>query len=355
MVGLHLIVTGLNHRTAAVETRERFAVPATQLAMVQAELMEASQLREAVLLCTCNRVELYGVTDDARASQRAARQYWQRRLTLNEADLDCLYTYVDEACARHLITVASGLDSMVLGETEILGQVKTAYETAQRHGATGKMLNRLFQKTFTAAKHIRSVTAISRGSTSVGNVAVDLAGQIFRELRERVVMVVGTGEMSEATARALHSRGVHRILVCSRTAERARALAEELGGEAISYDQWPDRFPQVDIVISATAAPHPIITVEKLTPLMRARAHRPLFLIDIAVPRDVERACERIEGVYLYDIDDLQQIAQRNVAAREQELERCRQLVAEHAARFMEWFDRQRGTELGPYAAPVQT
>ncbi|MDW8344489.1 MAG: glutamyl-tRNA reductase [Verrucomicrobiae bacterium] len=352
---MHLFVIGLNHRTAPVEMRERFAVPPGHVAEVLADLRETAGLRESVLLSTCNRVELYAATEDAGTSQQAIREYWKRRLSLRDGELDCLYTHRDEDCARHLIAVACGLDSMVLGETEIFGQVKLAYETAHEHGATGKLLNRLFQKTFTAAKHIRSATAISRGSTSVGNVAVDLAGQIFRELRERVVMVVGTGEMSEATARALHSRGVRRILVCSRTAERAAALANELGGTAISYDQWPAMFPQVDIVISATAAPHPIITVEKLAPLMKARGYRPLFLIDIAVPRDVERACERLEGVYLYDIDDLQQIAQQNLAARERELAECRRLVAWHAARFMEWFERQRGSALGPCAEPVRT
>lgn len=352
---MHLLVTGLNHRTAPVELRERLAVPPARLSEALVALMESSPLRELVLLSTCNRVEVYAVAEDLRASQRALQRHWQQRYGLEEGDLACLYSHVDEACVRHLMAVASGLDSMVLGETEILGQIKVAYEAAHRQGATGKLLNRLFQKAFTAAKHIRSATAISRGSTSVGNIAVDLAGQIFRQLTERVVMVVGTGEMSEATLRALHSRGVQRIYVCSRTAERAAALAQELGGMAISYDQWPRFFPQVDIVISATAAPHPIITVEKLAPLMKARGYRPLFLIDIAVPRDVERACEQIEGVYLYDIDDLQQIAQQNLAAREQELERCRQLVAGHAARFMEWFDRHRDSGLSPYAEPVRT
>jgi glutamyl-tRNA reductase len=242
------------------------------------------------------------------------------------------------------LEVASGLDSMVLGETEILGQVKSAYEAAHQVGATGKALNRLFQKTFAAAKQIRTETAIGRGSTSVGNVAVDLAAQIFGDLASRTVMVVGTGEMSEATVRALRSRGAGQLLVCSRTQERAEALAGQLGGVAISYEDWPGRFLAVDIVISATAAPHPILTREKLAPLMKARKHRPLFLIDIAVPRDVERACEQIEGVYLYDIDDLQQIAQQNLAARANEIAACRKLIDVHVDRFMEWFAKAAGT-----------
>ena len=228
---------------------------------------------------------------------------------------------------------------MVLGETEILGQVKNAYHAAQQAGATGVVLNRLFQKAFSAAKHIRSTTAITRGSTSVGTVAVDLAEKIFGKLGKCTVMVIGTGEMSGATARALQSRGAGRFSVCSRTHERAESLATQLQGRAISYDQWPAEFSAVDIVISSTAAPHPIVTREKLIPLMKTRRQRPLFLIDIAVPRDIERACGELESVYLYDIDDLQQIARENITAREREIAACQVLIAQHLQRFAAWLD----------------
>ena len=231
---------------------------------------------------------------------------------------------------------------MVLGETEILGQVKNAYHAAQQAGATGVVLNRLFQKAFSAAKHIRSSTAITRGSTSVGTVAVDLAEKIFGKLGKCTVMVIGTGEMSGVTARALQSRGAGTILVCSRTHERAEALAAQLQGRAISYDQWPAEFPAVDIVISSTAAPHPIVTREKLIPLMKTRRQRPLFLIDIAVPRDVERVCDELESVYLYDIDDLQQIARDNMSAREREIAACQVLIAQHLQRFAVWLEGNR-------------
>jgi glutamyl-tRNA reductase len=201
----------------------------------------------------------------------------------------------------------------------------------------------VFQKAFSAAKHIRSTTAIARGSTSVGSVAVDLAEKIFGKLRKCTVMVIGTGDMSTATARALQSRGAGAVLVCSRTNERAEALAGQLQGRAISYDQWPSEFPQIDIVISSTAAPHPILTKEKLTPLMRIRRQRPLFLIDIAVPRDIERACDELDDVYLYDIDDLQQIARENMAAREREIAACQVLIAQHVRRLTNWLESNRG------------
>jgi len=320
---MNLLVIGLNHRTAPVEVRE-------QLATVKLNgLLAAAPLQEAVVLSTCNRVEVYGLGD---ASVAAA----VRKFLRNDAHL---YELRDRECVRHLWEVACGLDSMVLGETEILGQVKEAYRVAQEAGATGIALNRLFQKAFATAKQIRTDTGIARGSTSVGNVAVDLAQRIFRNLAPCTVMVVGTGEMSEATARALRSRGAGTILVCSRTQERASSLAGELGGQAISYEDWPAKFPAVDIVISATAAPHPILTREKLIPLMKARRQRPLFLIDIAVPRDVERACEDLENVFLYDIDDLQQITQQNIAARESEITLARAMILERVESFWRWFE----------------
>jgi len=251
---MNLVVVGLNHRTAPVEVRERLAFATSKLGEATCHLLGAASLFEAAILSTCNRVEIYGLAGDATEALAGIRQFLR-----TDAQL---YEYRDRECVQHLWEVASGLDSMVLGETEILGQVKDAYFAAQKAGATGIALNRLFQKAFAAAKRIRTDTAIARGSTSVGNVAVDLAQRIFRNLAPCTVMVVGTGEMSEATAKALRSRGAGTIMVCSRTHERAEVLAGQLGGQAISYDDWPERFPVVDIVISATAAPHPIITRE---------------------------------------------------------------------------------------------
>ena len=343
MAAMNLLVIGLNHRTAPVEVRERMAFPRSKLGEATAQLREATSLHETTILSTCNRVEIYGLTGEPQQASVTVRRFLREHHNLNEPVELHLYELYDRECVNHLLEVACGLDSMVVGETEILGQVKDAYLAAQQAGATGIALNRLFQKVFSAAKHVRSATAISRGSTSVGSVAVELAGKIFRDLGQCTVMVIGTGEMSEATARALRGRGAGAILVCSRTQERAVALAGQLGGRAISYEQWSAEFSAVDIVISSTAAPHPIVTVEKLVPLMKLRKQRPLFLIDIAVPRDIERACGDLEDVYLYDIDDLQQITQQNLASREREAAVCRTLIAEHSHRFMTWFEQRYG------------
>jgi glutamyl-tRNA reductase len=347
---MNFIAIGLNHRTAPVEVRERMAFPRAALGEATCSLLGAAPLHEAAILSTCNRVEIYGLTSDLARASAAVRRFLHEHHKLTENIASHLYEFRDQECIQHLLEVTCGLDSMVIGETEILGQVKEAYLAAQQAGATGMALNRLFQKAFAGAKHIRTATAITRGSTSVGSVAVDLAEKIFRDLGSRTVMVLGTGDTSEATARALRSRGAGAIIVCSRAQERAEALASQLDGRAISYNEWPTEFPAVDIVISSTAAPHAIVTTEKLIPLMKLRRQRPLFLIDIAVPRDIERACGELENVYLYDIDDLQQIAHQNIAAREREIAACRALITEHVARFWRWFEQNRAALPERYA-----
>jgi glutamyl-tRNA reductase len=352
---VNLLVIGLNHRSAPVEVRERMAFAPGMLGEATCNLLGAAPLYEAAILSTCNRVEIYALTGHVEDAGRGVRRFLHERHKMAESVDAHLYEHTDADCVRHLLRVACGLDSMVIGETEILGQVKTAYQSAQQAGATGPVLNRLFQKVFAAAKKIRTETSITRGSTSVGNVAVDLAGKIFGDLKACSVMVLGTGEMSEATAKALHSRGAGELIVCSRTRERAETLAGALEGRAIAYEDWSDVFGKVDIVISSTAAPHPIVTREKLAPLMKERRNRPLFLIDIAVPRDCERGCGELDGVYLYDIDDLQQIAAGNMAARERELERCAVMIADHAERFLGWFEENKQTFAARYRSQSAT
>lgn len=336
---MNLVVVGLNHRTAPVEVREQLAFPAASLGEATCRLLGAAPLKEAAIISTCNRVELYGVAADTVEAAHGMRRYLREFHHLPQSLDSYLYEYHGRDCITHLFEVAAGLDSMVLGETEIFGQVKDAYAAAQRAGTTGPALNRLFQKSFAAAKYVRTHTGITQGPTSVANVAVELAEHIFRDLRASTVMIIGTGTMSEATAKALRSRGAGTLLVCGRDRERAAALAGQLGGRSIHYEDWPAEFPRVDIVISATAAPHPILTTEKLLPLLKARHHRPLFLIDIGVPRDIEPACGDLDNVFLYDMDDLQQIAQENLAAREREIARCRALIAERVARLAKWFE----------------
>lgn len=347
---MNLVVVGLNHRSAPVEVRERLAFPKPTLGEATCRLLGAAPLKEAAIISTCNRVELYGLAVDADKALAGMRRYLHDYHGLQDSVDPHLYEFCNNDCITHLLEVVSGLDSMVLGETEILGQVKDAYAAAQQAGATGPALNRLFQKSFAAAKHIRSNTGITQGSTSVANVAVELAEHIFRDLRTSTVMVIGTGAMSEATAKALRSRGAGTILVCGRDRERAAALAGQLGGQPIHYDDWPVEFARVDIVISATAAPHPIVTPEKLEPLMKARHHRPLFLIDIGVPRDIDRGCGDMENVFLYNMNDLQQIAQENLAAREREIAVCRALIAERVAALAAWLEQNQDSLTQRYA-----
>jgi glutamyl-tRNA reductase len=225
---------------------------------------------------------------------------------------------------------------MVLGETEILGQLKTAYALAQTHQHTGAKLNKAFQRAFNVAKHIRTETNIQRGSVSVASVAVELAEKIFSALDERTVLILGAGETSEKVARALLSRGAKSLIVSNRSPERAEALAGEFGGQTVPFDDWSQTFDRVDIVISSTAAPRPILDRAKLEPLMRSRKNRPLLLVDIAVPRDIDPAVNFLGNVYLYNIDDLQAIADDYLKLRKEEIARCEQIIAEKARALLE-------------------
>jgi glutamyl-tRNA reductase len=237
---------------------------------------------------------------------------------------------------HHLFKVACGLDSMVLGETEILGQLKKAYGLAFRHRHTGARLNKAFQRAFHVAKHIRTETNIQRGSVSVASVAVELAEKIFSSLADREVLVIGAGETSEKTARALLSRGAHSIIVANRSHDRAVALANELGGRAVQFDDWAGEFEKIDIAISSTSAPHHILDPAKLEPLMKARQQRPLLLIDIAVPRDIDPEVNFLENVYLYDIDDLQAIADDYLRQRKEEIVKCEAIIGEKVKVLLE-------------------
>ena len=244
---------------------------------------------------------------------------------------DEIYSLSEPHSLYHLFKVACGLDSMVLGETEILGQLKKAYDLALQSGHTGGRLNKAFQRAFNVAKHIRTETNIQRGSVSVASVAVELAEKIFSRLSDRDVMIIGAGDTSEKTARALLSRGARSILVSNRSHDKAVALAAEFGGRAVPFEAWADEFANVDMVVSSTSAPHYILDRAKLEPLMKLRRNRPLLLIDIAVPRDIEPEVNFLEDVYLYNIDDLQTIADDYLKQRQEEVARCEQIIREKA------------------------
>jgi glutamyl-tRNA reductase len=313
--------------------RERFAFADARVPAVLQMLRDEGIVEEAVILSTCNRVEIYASTSLEFA--KAFTELKEFLVTVHkyrDPITDEIYALSEPQSVHHLFKVACGLDSMVLGETEILGQLKKAYDLALQHQHTGPRLNKAFQRAFNVAKQVRTETSIQRGSISVGSVAVELAEKIFSSLDNRHVMVIGAGDTSEKTARALLSRGAKSIIVANRSYENALALAKELGGRAVTFDDWSKEFGQIDIVISSTAAPHHILNRAKLEPLMKLRKNRPLLLVDIAVPRDIDPEVNLMPNVYLYNIDDLQGIADDYLKQRKEEVARCEKIIREKAA-----------------------
>jgi len=325
---MSVVVIGLSHRTSPVEVRERFAFKEQEIPPAIAELRERGLASESVILSTCNRVELYVATPlPADQAFLALQQFLVTHHAYPDPVHDHLYKLAEPDSLNHLFKVASGLDSMVLGETEILGQLKQAYDLALKHKHTGALLNKAFQRAFNVAKHIRTDTNIQRGSISVASVSVELAEKIFDSLKEHEVMVIGAGDTSEKTARALLSRGAKGIVVTNRTLEKAEAIARELGGRAISFEDWPREFSRIDIAISSTSAPHYVMDKARLAPLMKLRQNRPLLLIDIAVPRDIDPEVNQMDNVYLYDVDDLQTIADDYLQQRREEVAQCEAII----------------------------
>ena len=322
---MSIVCLGLNHRTASVDVREQFALSEGQLPELLERLCKTTEATEAVLLSTCNRVEIYAATNGQ--TNKLLDDMRDFLLEDREVEESVFYEKTGADSLEHLFKVASGLDSMVLGETEILGQLKVAYQVALEHKYTGGQLNKAFQKAFNTAKKIRTETQIQRGSVSVANVAVELAGKIFDQLNDRTVMVIGAGDTSEKAARALLSRGAKSVIVSNRSFDRAEQLAIELGGKAVQFDNWENEFASIDIIISSTSAPHYVIDRKKLEPLQAGRYHRPLLLVDIAVPRDIEPEVNFLEDVYLYNIDDLQAIADDYLRLREEEVAKCEAII----------------------------
>jgi len=339
-----IVVVGLNHETAPVAVREALAFPKEALPEALARVREEAGLGEAVILSTCNRVEVYGRSADSSGDAVAAflARYHSRDL---EDIAPHLYRLEGEAAVRHAFRVAASLDSMVMGEPQILGQVKDAYEAAEKAGSLGSVLNALRNRSVAAAKRARTETAIGRNAVSVSHVAVELARKIFGDLRDRSVLLVGAGKMSEVAARQMVRDGARASVLGGRTFEKAEQLAAALGGRAAPLETLRAELARADIVISGTGAPGIVIRREDVEAAQAARRGRPLFLIDIAVPRDVAEDAGKVSGVFLYDLDDIKTVAEANLRERKKEASAAEAILEQEIREFLEW---RRSLEVVP-------
>jgi glutamyl-tRNA reductase len=333
-----LLALGISHKTAPVALRERLAFTEAEAIEFAEEATASADVREAVVISTCNRTEIYLVVGDPVRAESDVLGLLARRAEIRPTELaDAIYSPRNCDAARQLYRVTSGLDSMIVGEAEIQGQVRRAHESAMRAGCTGPLSNRLFAAALTTGKRVRSETEIGASRVSVPSVAVDLAFSVLGDLEKRHVVVLGAGETSELTARALADQGAGTIFVANRHADRALSLAERFGGSVVGLDDLPDQLVRADIALCSTSSPHPIVGREELELVMRERGGRSLLLIDIAVPRDVDAACGQLDGVTLYDIDDLQAVVARNLSTRAGEVPRAEEILEEEIHRFARW------------------
>jgi glutamyl-tRNA reductase len=331
---MSLILIGVNHKTAPIEVRERIAISRDDLPETTRALAAVPGVSECMIVSTCNRVEILAAVEPDAAGLAG---FLQRHFGLDPALLaPHLYEHRDQEAVRHLFRVAASLDSMVVGEPQILGQVKDAFAVARASGTVGGQLEHLLQSTFAAAKKVRTETEIGSNSVSIASVAVELARKIFGSLQGRTVFLVGAGKMSELAARHLVQQGAGAILVTNRTLERARRMAESFAGQVIPFEQLYDAASQADIVISSTGAPHPIFRREHGQAFLHRRRNRPMFFIDIAVPRDVDPAMGKLEGIFVYDIDDLQAVAAAHMVERSREATDAEALIAAEVERFQQ-------------------
>ena len=328
---MSLVVVGINHRTAPVDVRERVVFEPARVPDALRELASLPQVQEAVILSTCNRTEIYCVTE---AGDGELGDWLQRYHQLGSSIHHCLYHLDDLKAVTHAFSVASGLDSMVLGEPQILGQLKDAYRTAQETGTTGPLLNRLFQATFSVAKRVRTDTQIGANAVSVASAAVAMARTVFASFDNRTALLVGAGETVALAARHLYADGLRRMIIANRSVDRARELAAEFHGFAIGLDEIPSHLKEADIVIASTAAPHSIITRHMTEQALRARKRRPMFMVDIAVPRDIDADVAELEDVYLFTVDDLQSVVNENLEGRRQAAQEAGELIHAEVERF---------------------
>jgi glutamyl-tRNA reductase len=335
---MELLALGVSHKTAPVAVRERLAFSDPEARRFSEELIRGGDAQETVVISTCNRTELYVVASDPVQAEAAVLTALARRAGIRPTELaEVMYFPRNCDAARQLYRVASGLESMIVGEAEVQGQVRRAYEAALASDTTGPLTNRLFTAALQTGRRVRSETSIGAGRTSVSTVAVELAKDVVGHLGEREVLIIGAGETSELTAQALASEGVATIFVANRHADRARSLAERFGGTVLSLDHLPRQLETADIVVASTSSPHPIVTADALAEVVRARAGKPIVLIDLAVPRDIDPECADLPGVSVYDMDDLQAVVARNLEVRSGEALRAERVVEDEIQRFAKW------------------
>ncbi|MEW6054557.1 MAG: glutamyl-tRNA reductase [Nitrospirota bacterium] len=335
---MKIFVVGLNHKVADVEVREKLAFNGPKLEEGLLRFRELPEIREAIILSTCNRVELYAnVTDPAQASV-SVRTFLSEFHGIQRNSLEhSLYIYDDIDAVRHIFRVASSLDSMVVGEPQILGQLKDAFDLALSKKTTGILLNKLMKKAISVAKRVRTETKIAENAVSISFAAVELAKKIFTDLSKRVFMLLGAGEMAELAAKHLISSGVREVLVSNRTFERACELAEEFHGRPVKFEEFIQEMVRTDIVICSTGAPHYILTKSQMQKVMKERKQRQVFLIDISVPRNIDPAINELDNVYLYNVDDLQGVVDANMFERQKEAEKAENIIAEEIMTFLKW------------------
>ena len=337
---MNLVLIGMNHKTAPLDLRERLSISCEGDADPLRQIIKLLDLAGVIYLSTCNRVEVLVQTTDARETQERLKDFILRHGNLSREDLvRCLYCYEGQEAVRHLFRVTSSLDSLVMGEPQILGQVKDAYRQAVENGTTGIILNKIMHYAFRVAKRIRTETGLAANAVSVSFAAVELAKKIFGGLQGKTVLLIGAGEMSELAARHLVNYGAAQILVANRTPARAQQMAQEFHGRAVPMDRIEETLKDVDIVISSTGAPGYVIKAEMVAAALRRRKNRLLFLIDIAVPRDIDPAAGDIENVFLYNIDNLQDIVDENVRGRRQEAQKAEAIINEEVLNFNRWYN----------------
>jgi glutamyl-tRNA reductase len=348
-----LFVLGINHRYAPVEIREKLAFPKNELPAVHATLLSLGGISESAVISTCNRVEIYGASPDPDKGREEIARFLGSYHSVDFAPLrKYSYFYLGRDAVRHLFRVASGLDSMVVGESEILGQVKESYRVASRGGNVKSLLHQLFERGLRTAKRVREETEISRGAVSVSSVAVELAQKIFGRLSKEKILILGTGKISEQTMRRLIEAGSRQVWVVSRTPERARELAVKYGIEPLPFDRWKEHLREADVVITSTTAPHPVVGYEDVKSAMAFRKSKPLFVIDLGVPRNTEERVNTLDDVFLYDIDDLKGVCESNLKLRSREIGKCESIIEKQVDEFARWM---RSLESAPTIRKLKT